>query len=175
MSRCILYTPIRNQSIFFHKVKIYMYKQSLQGSFQLGKIFDCLKSIKSLSIFRWIKKNHQPTIIMTDYKVLDRQVWANTADTDQTAPEEDVWYRQWSGSTPFAFQCTKSKDNFINFLGCPNFSGLLQYKDLNGNSMQEGTGNQIHVFLVLLQISIKQNKAWYMVCKFQNLSKLYFS
>ena len=32
------------------------------------------------------KKKHQPIIIMTDYKVLDRQIKANIIDTAQTAP-----------------------------------------------------------------------------------------
>ena len=36
-----------------------------------------------------------------DPKFLDRQVWANSVDPDQTAPREAVW----SGSTLFAIPC----------------------------------------------------------------------
>ena len=41
-----------------------------------------------------------------DFKYSDRQVWANSVDLEQTAPEVAPEVAVWSGSKPFAILST---------------------------------------------------------------------
>ena len=89
--------------------------------FQLRETFKCIEHIgKGKTYFKTSPWNQKIEEKLRNFpKFSDRQVWANSADPDQTAPRGAVW----TGSTLFAipsasFECiTLRKSDLVQLLG----------------------------------------------------------